>query len=41
MKNILIIACGMIMLLAKVSFAQSPVVYLPLDSDLNDASGNG
>jgi hypothetical protein len=29
------------LLLAMTSFAQGPVVYLPLDNDLNDASGNG
>uniref|UniRef100_UPI003216F74E LamG-like jellyroll fold domain-containing protein n=1 Tax=uncultured Draconibacterium sp. TaxID=1573823 RepID=UPI003216F74E len=29
------------LLIAMVSFAQGPVVYLPLDTDLSDASGNG
>ncbi|MEQ9287835.1 MAG: LamG-like jellyroll fold domain-containing protein [Cyclobacteriaceae bacterium] len=40
MKRILIIVSSMIMLLTRLSFAQGPIVYLPLDSDLNDTSGN-
>ncbi|MEQ6120306.1 LamG-like jellyroll fold domain-containing protein [Reichenbachiella sp. MALMAid0571] len=40
MKNKIFIVGSIIMLLTQISFAQAPIVYLPLDSDLNDESGN-
>lgn len=38
MKNILLTCLGLVV--CCLAWAQSPVVYLPLDQDLNDASGN-
>jgi hypothetical protein len=40
MKNKYLIPVFFFFLLAQHVFAQDPIVYLPLDTDLNDASGN-